>query len=196
MTAFRLTALGATLALGLAPPAQAEPATWQIDPDHAVVAFTIMHAGYAKVLGRFSDIEGSFTYDPDTQELGEVTARIGAGSVDTDHEKRDNHVRSADFLDAEAHPSITFTATGSTPTSETTGTVTGDLTIRGVTQPVTLDVTLNKRADYPCCHGKETLGISATAEILRSDFGSTYALPEFVGDAVSIILEFEAIRAD
>ncbi len=196
MTAFRLTALGATLALGLAPPAQAEPATWQIDPDHAVVAFTIMHAGYAKVLGRFSEIEGSFTYDPDTQELGEVTARIGAGSVDTDHEKRDNHVRSADFLDAEAHPAITFTATGSTPTSETTGTVTGDLTIRGVTQPATLDVTLNKRADYPCCHGKETLGISATAEILRSDFGSTYALPDFVGDAVSIILEFEAIRAD
>ena len=64
MTAFRLTALGATLALGLTAPAQAEPATWQIDPDHAVVAFTIMHAGYAKVLGRFSDIEGSFTYEP------------------------------------------------------------------------------------------------------------------------------------
>mgnify|MGYP003148196583 FL=1 len=196
MTAFRLTALGATMALGLAAPAQAEPATWQIDPDHAVVAFTIMHAGYAKVLGRFSDIEGSFTYDPDTQELGEVTARIGTASVDTDHEKRDEHVRSADFLDAGAHPMITFPATDSTPTSETTGTVTGDLTIRGVTQPVTLDVTLNKRADYPCCHGKETLGISATAEILRSDFGSTYALPDFVGDAVSIILEFEAIRAD
>ena len=196
MTAFRLTALGATMALGLAAPAPTEPATWQIDPDHAVVAFTIMHAGYAKVLGRFSDIEGSFTYDPDTQELGEVTARIGTASVDTDHEKRDEHVRSADFLDAGAHPMITFTATDSTPTSETTGTVTGDLTIRGVTQPVTLDVTLNKRADYPCCHGKETLGISATAEILRSDFGSTYALPDFVGDAVSIILEFEAIRAD
>lgn len=196
MTAFRLTALGATMALGLAAPAQAEPATWRIDPDHAVVAFTIMHAGYAKVLGRFSDIEGSFTYDPDTRELGEVTARIGADSVDTDHEKRDNHVRSADFLDAKAHPAITFTATGNTPTSETTGTVIGDLTIRGVTQPVTLDVTLNKRADYPCCHGKDTLGISATAEILRSDFGSTYALPEFVGDPVSIILEFEAIRAE
>ena len=115
MTAFRLTALGATMALGLAAPAQAEPATWQIDPDHAVVAFTIMHAGYAKVLGRFSDIEGSFTYDPDTQELGEVTARIGTASVDTDHEKRDEHVRSADFLDAGAHPMITFTATDSTP---------------------------------------------------------------------------------
>lgn len=200
MTAFRLTAFGTTLcttlALGLAHPAQAAPATWTIDPEHTVVAFTIMHAGYAKVLGRFSDIEGSFVYDPETQELGEVTARIGAASVNTDHEKRDEHVRSPDFLDAGGHPMITFTATDSTPTSETTGTVTGDLTIRGVTQPVTLDVTLNKRAVYPCCHGKETLGISATAKILRSDFGSTYALPEFVGDAVGIILEFEAIRAD
>lgn len=196
MTAFRLTALGAALTMSLAQPLLAQPATWKIDPDHAVLAFTIMHAGYAKVLGRFSEIEGSFAYNPDTQELGKVTATIGAQSVDTDHEKRDTHVRSGDFLDAEAHPMITFTADGGSPTSETTGTVTGDLTIRGVTQPVTLDLTLNKHADYPCCHGKETLGISGTAEILRSAFGSTYALPEFVGDAVSITLEFEAVRAD
>ncbi|WP_417727448.1 YceI family protein [Roseovarius sp.] len=196
MTTLRLTTIGTTVVLGLVPPAQAAPATWQIDPDHAVVAFTILHAGYAKVLGRFSQIEGSFVYDPDTQELGTVAARIGAQSVDTAHEKRDTHVRSGDFLDAAAHPMITFAADGGTPTSATTGTVTGDLTIRGVTQPVTLDVTLNKRALYPCCHAKETLGISATADILRSTFGSTYALPDFVGDTVSIILEFEAIRTD
>ncbi|WP_297774695.1 YceI family protein [uncultured Roseovarius sp.] len=196
MPSHRLTTLCTVTALSLAQPLQAAPATWTIDPEHTVVAFTIMHAGYAKVLGRFSDVEGSFVYDPETQELGEVSATIGAQSVDTDHEKRDNHVRSGDFLDAEAHPDITFAATGATATSETTGTVTGDLTVRGVTQPVTLDVTLNKRADYPCCHGKETLGISATTEIMRSDFGSTYALPEFVGDAVSIMLEFEAIRAE
>ncbi|WP_297778263.1 YceI family protein [uncultured Roseovarius sp.] len=196
MTGLRLTALGTTLAFGVAHPVQAEPATWQIDPEHAVVAFTIMHAGYAKVLGRFSQIEGSFTYDPETQDLGKVTATIGTPSIDTDHEQRDTHVRSPDFLDAEAHPMITFTAEGGTPISDTAGTVSGDLTIRGVTQPITLDVTLNKRAVYPCCHGKETLGISATAEILRSAFGSTYALPDFVGDSVNIILEFEAIRAD
>lgn len=196
MTGLRLTALGTTLAFGLAQPVQAEPVKWQIDPEHAVVAFTIMHAGYAKVLGRFSQIEGDFIYDPETQALSDVTATIDAQSVDTDHEKRDSHVQSPDFLDAEAHPMITFTAQSGSPTSETTGTVTGDLTIRGVTQPVTLDVTLNKRAVYPCCHGKETLGISATAEILRSEFGSTYALPDFVGDAVNIVLEFEAIRAD
>lgn len=196
MTDKRLIALCALTALSLAEPLHAEPARWEIDSEHAVVAFTIMHAGYAKVLGRFSEIEGHFAYDPETQELGEVRATIGAQSVDTDHEKRDTHVRSPDFLDAEAHPLFTFVGTGSSAATETTGTVTGDLTIRGVTRPVTLDVTLNKHADYPCCHGKETLGISARAEILRSDFGSTYALPDFVGDAVSIMLEFEAIRAE
>lgn len=196
MTRFRLILLSTATAIGLAQPVQAEPVTWEIDPAHTVIAFTIMHAGYAKVLGRFNEIQGSFVYDPETQNLGKVEATIGAQSVDTAHEKRDNHVRSADFLDAGAHPAITFVAEGSTPETETTGTVTGDLTVRGVTRPVTLDVTLNKRADYPCCHGKETLGISATAEILRSDFGSTYALPEFVGDKVSIMLEFEAIRAE
>ncbi|MGI3210183.1 YceI family protein [Roseovarius tibetensis] len=195
----RLTAVAglcAATTLGLAQPAQAAPATWQIDPEHTVVAFTIMHIGYAKVLGRFSQIEGNFVYDPDTRSLGQVRVEIGARSVDTDHEARDNHVRGEDFLDAGDHPMITFTADGGTATSETTGTVTGDLTIRGVTQPVTLDVTLNKRAEYPFGHGKETLGISATAEIQRSEFGSTYALPTMVGDTVDIMLEFEAIRAD
>jgi polyisoprenoid-binding protein YceI len=191
-----LLTTAAVLALGAPRPAAAEMATYEIDPEHVSVAFTIMHAGYARVLGRFAEVEGTIRYDAEAQELGEVTARIGAASVQTWHEARDEHVRSADFLDAGAHPDITFTATGAEPISDTTGKVMGDLTIRGVTQPVTLDVTLNKLADYHCCHGKETLGISATTTILRSDFGSTYALPTFVGDEVEIMLEFEAIRAE
>lgn len=177
-------------------PAVAEPATYAIDPEHAVIAFTVMHAGYAKVLGRFAEIEGRFVYDSETQELADVSVSIDAASVDTFHEARDEHVRSGDFLDAEANPAITFKADGGTPTSDTTGTVSGDLTIRGVTNPVSLDVTLNQLADYPCCHGKETIGISATTSILRSDFGSSYALPVFVGDEVEIMLEFEAIRQE
>lgn len=199
MTIHRVTALTtlcAAATLGVAQPVHAAPATWQIDPEHTVVAFTVMHIGYAKVLGRFSEIEGSFDYDPETRTLDDVRVEIGAQSVDTDHAKRDGHVKSDDFLAAGDHPVITFAATGGTPISETQGTVTGDLTIRGVTQPVTLDVTLNKRAEYPFGHGKETLGISATAEIKRSDFGSTYALPTMVGDRIDIMLEFEAIRTD
>jgi polyisoprenoid-binding protein YceI len=189
--------LPAIVALGLAPgTAKADMATYAIDPAHVTVAFTIMHAGYAKTLGRFAEVEGSFAYNEETQELGDLSVTIQTASVQTWNEARDEHVRSDDFLAAEAHPQITFVATQATPTSDTTGTVTGDLTIRGVTQPVTLDVTKNLMADYPCCHGKETIGISATTTILRSDFGSTYALPVFVGDEVDIILEFEAIRQD
>jgi polyisoprenoid-binding protein YceI len=191
---FNPTAL--VLALSAAAPAQADTATYEIDPDHTVVAFSVMHAGYAKVWGRFAEVQGSFTYNDETQELSDVSVTIGTASVETFHEARDGHVRSDDFLAAEAHPQITFVASGGTPTSETTGTVAGELTIRGVTNPVTLDVTLNQLADYPCCHGKETLGISARTTILRSDYGSTYALPVFVGDEVEIMLEFEAIRQE
>ncbi|XDB00128.1 YceI family protein [Sulfitobacter sp. LCG007] len=190
-----LIATGITLA-AFAPSARAEPATWVIDPDHTVIAFTVMHAGYARVLGRFGEVAGSFTYDPETRALGAVEVRIAAQSVDTFHEARDEHVRSADFLDAVSHPDITFIAEGGTPTSETSGTVTGDLSIRGVTQPVTLKVDLNQIAPYPCCHGKETIGISASATLLRSAFGSTYALPVFVGDEVAVTIEFEANRQE
>jgi polyisoprenoid-binding protein YceI len=191
-----LTALCAAATLGVATPAIAEPVTWEIDPEHTVVAFTVMHIDFAKVLGRFSEIEGQFVYDPEANELGKVRVEIGATSVDTDHDERDGHVRGEDFLYTSEHPTITFTADGGTPESDTQGIVTGDLTIRGVTQPVTLDARLNKRGEYPFGHGKETLGISATAEIQRSDFGMTYALPTMVGDTVDIILEFEAIRAE
>ncbi|MEM1352860.1 MAG: YceI family protein [Pseudomonadota bacterium] len=187
--------LGLSL-LALPLSAEAESATYTIDPDHQLVAFTVMHAGYARTFGRFGEVQGSFVYDDATQTLSDVDVSISTGSVQTFHDARDNHVRSDDFLAAEAHPFITFTADSGTPTSENTGTVTGDLTIRGVTQPVTLDVTKNLIGEYPCCHRKETIGISATTTILRSDFGSTYALPVFVGDEVEIMLEFEAIRQD
>jgi len=193
---FSLGIAAGLAALSLPISAAADSATYEIDPDHQLVGFTIMHAGYAKTFGRFGDVQGSFVYDDETQTLSDVNVSIMTGTVETFHEARDNHVRSDDFLAAVAHPVITFVATNGTPTSDTTGTVTGDLTIRGVTQQVTLDVTKNLLAEYPCCHRKETIGISATTTILRSDFGSTYALPVFVGDEVEIMLEFEAIRQD
>ena len=192
MTRFAL----ALAACALPMPAMAAPATYEIDPTHVVVAFTVGHIGYAKVLGRFTGVEGTIEYDAEAKELGEVSVTIDAMSVDTDHDARDGHVRAADFLDAEAHPQITFTANGGTPTSDTTGTVTGDLTIRGVTMPVTLDVTLNKVGPYPFGHKKETIGFSATTTILRGDFGSTYAAPMIVSDEVGIMLEIEAVKQD
>ncbi|MEO1001037.1 MAG: YceI family protein [Pseudomonadota bacterium] len=178
----------------LAAPAAADPARYVLDPEHTTIGFLADHIGYAKVLGLFEEIDGAFVFDDEAMEVSEISVSIDAASVWTRDDRRDGHVRCADFLDAEAHPLITFTADGGTVESETTGTVTGDLTVRGVTQPITLDVTLNKIADYPFGHGKETIGVSIRGTILRSAFGMTYALPGIVGDEVDLLIEFEAIR--
>lgn len=175
--------------------AQADMARYELDADHTAVYFTIDHIGYAKTLGIFTELEGQFSYDTDTQELGDVMVKIDAKSVNTFHKARDGHVRNADFLNVSAHPEITFTANGGTPESASSGTVTGNLTILGQTQPVTLDVTLNKVANYPFGHQREVLGLSMTTTIKRSDFGMNYGVTNgLVGDEVTINIETEAMN--
>lgn len=186
-----------TAPLALAAPAGAAPATYAIDPEHTTIAFMVSHIGYAKILGMFTEMSGEFVYDTEARELGDVTVTVEAASVFTNDERRDGHVRDDDFLNVDEHPEITFTASGGEVTGENTGTVTGDLTILGETHPVTLDVTLNKVAAYPFGHEKETLGISARTTIERSRWGMDYAVAnDLVGDAVEILIEFEAIRQD
>ncbi|ABG31926.1 polyisoprenoid-binding protein [Roseobacter denitrificans] len=177
--------------------ALAEPARFELDPSHTAVFFTVDHIGYAKTLGIFGTVSGEFTYDMETQDLSDVRVSIDAASVNTFDDARDGHVRNKDFLDVSNHPEITFVATGGTPTSDTAGTVTGDLTILGQTRPVTLDVTLNKAAEYPFGHKRMTLGLSIEASIERSDFGMTYAVGNgLVGDRVDIQIETEAMKMD
>ena len=178
-----------------APAARAEMQEYRIDPAHFSVGFLVTHIGYAKILGMFREASGRFRFDPETRELGDVEVRVVADSVFSNDERRDGHLRGKDFLDAEAHPEILFTAKGGTPTGETTGTVSGDITIRGVTRPVVLDVTLNRIADYPFGNPPpEVLGISARTVLKRSDFGMDYAVANgWVGDEVELILEFEAV---
>lgn len=177
--------------------AHAEMASYELDPTHTTVYFTIDHIGYAKTLGLFTTVTGTFDYDADTQELGTVDVSIDAASVQSFNEARDAHVRKADFLDVDAHPTITFTATGGTATSDTAGTVTGDLTILGQALPVTLDVTLNKAAPYPFGHKREVLGLSMSTSINRSDFGMDYGVANgLVGDTVTIQIETEAMKME
>lgn len=177
--------------------AQAEMARYEIDPSHTVVAFLVGHVGYARVLGRFSDVSGYFMYDAETRELGEVSVDVGLASIDSDNDARDTHVQSGDFLDAENHPVMRFTANGGTAESDTRGTVEGTLSLRGTEQPLTLDVTLNKVAQYPFGHQRETVGISATGSVLRSEFGMEYGVANgLVGDAVDILIETEGLRAE
>lgn len=194
----RCSAMVLGLVLGAAPlAAQAEMKRYELDPEHTVVAFMIDHIGYAKVLGQFTEVSGHFMYDAETRELGEVRVSVPIASVETFNDARDGHILSEDFLWADQQPEMVFTANGGDPETDTTGSVTGTLSLRGAEAPLTLDVTLNKVADYPFGHGKETVGISARGSVLRSDFGSTYALGGgIVGDAVDIIIEAEALAAE
>uniref|UniRef100_UPI003BABA295 YceI family protein n=1 Tax=Stappia sp. TaxID=1870903 RepID=UPI003BABA295 len=191
------TALAApALAIGLATsgPARAEPRDYRIDPAHFSIVFNAVHIGYAPTWGMFLKGAGAFTFDEDARTLSDLKVEIDTRSVFSNNEARDEHLRSDDFLDAGAHPLATFVMTDAEPTGERTGKVTGDLTLRGVTRPVTLDVTWNKSGDYPF-GGTYVTGISARATLRRSDFGSTYALEGgLVGDEVEILIDLEAIR--
>ncbi len=177
--------------------AKADMASYELDPEHTTIFFTVDHVGYAKTLGVFTKLSGTFLYDDETQQLGKVTVNIDAAKVESFNKARDKHVRSKDFLHVKAHPLITFTAEGGDATNAADGTtITGDLTIRGQTQPVTLEVILNKAAPYPFGHKRDVLGLSMNTTINRSEFGMTYAVGNgLVGDEVIIQIETEAIKA-
>lgn len=184
--AFVLAALTAT--------ARADPARYEIDPEHTTIAFLVSHIGYQKVLGQFTEFSGGYLFDEKTLALDDLELVIRAGSVDTHHEERDEHLRSADFLAVEDHPQIRFSMTDAKPSDERTGEVTGILTILGVSKPVTLRVTWNKSGPYPFGENYVT-GISARTRFKRSDFGMTYGVANgLVGDEIEVIIESEAIR--
>ena len=175
-------------------PADAAPARFVIDPEHTFVAFMVSHIGYHNLLAQFLEVKGSYVFDEEARTLTDLSVTIDPASVFTNNAKRDEHVRSQDFLDAARHPAITFVGTGAEPTGFDTGKVTGDLTIRGVTRPVTLDVRLNKIGLYPFVDNY-VVGISARTTIRRSEWGMTYGVDNgLVGDEVQIIIECEAIR--
>lgn len=183
------------IAAGVSISAQAEPRRFQIDPEHFTVAFMINHLGYENLLGQFLQAEGSFVYDRETQMLdaGEVT--IETNSVFTNLKARDEHVRGEDFLNVGEFPRLRFVATDFEASSPTTGTLEGDLTMLGRTEPVTLDVTLNRDESYPFGHEQPTLGLSVRGELDRSDWGMDYGIDSgAVGGQVTLIFELEAVE--
>ena len=189
-----LPILCTSVALLVAGGAHAEPQQYRIDPEHLSIGFSASHIGYAAVLGLFTKGEGSFTYDPVTRTLSEAAATVDASSVFTAHAKRDDHLRSGDFLAAGEHPDISFTMTSAERTDEGSGLVTGDLTLRGVTRPVVLEVKLNAAKPSPI-DNSDRLGISIRTVIKRSEWGSTYAVANgWVGDEIPITIELEAVH--
>jgi polyisoprenoid-binding protein YceI len=193
-------ALSFFVALSAFAPARAEPAKYVIDPEHFSIALSVRHAGYFDLVGLFTEGAGSFVFDEAKPEVTDIRVTIKAASFFSGHKKRDDHVRSTDFLDAKEFPELTFVGKRSEKTGDRTGKIHGELTLRGVTRPVTLDVTWVKSAEYPMGGGlfggkPYVTGINARAALKRSDFGMTYAVDNcLVGDDVTLILGFEARR--
>jgi polyisoprenoid-binding protein YceI len=181
---------------GIAAGASAEPARYELDPEHLTIAFFVEHIGYAKTLGVFRAASGGYTFDAATGALSAVRVVVETDSVDTRHEARDRHLVSRDFLNSGAHPTMTFTAGSARRTGESTFTVTGELTLLGTTRPLTLEATLNKTAPYPIGARAEVMGVSLRGTLERSDFGMTYGVADgLVGDDVEIVIELEARRS-
>lgn len=171
------------------------PGTYEIDPVHTSVEFVVRHLMVAKVRGRFAGFSGTVHID-EVPEESSVAGVIDATSIDTGQPDRDEHLRSADFLEVERFPELRFASTR-VETGAETWTVTGDLTIRGVTRPVELDVEFVGGVIDPW--GGQRLGFSASTEIDREDFGLTWNQPLeaggfVVGKKVRIELEAEAVR--
>ena len=170
--------------------------TWAIDPNHSDVAFVVRHLVVSKVHGRFDAYEGTIVTDEDLTRCS-VSVTIQAASVDTHLAIRDNQVRSADFLDADNFPTITFTSTAIRG-EQNRYRVDGDLTIRGTTRTVTLDLIVN--GFTPDTFGDTRMSISATADINRNDFGVSFNAPipgtangMLLSDKVTIALDVEAV---
>jgi polyisoprenoid-binding protein YceI len=164
--------------------------TWAIDPVHSTVTFTVRHLGVSKVRGRFDAVEGTIVTG-DALHQSSVTAVIQATGVNTNNEQRDGHIRSADFLDAETHETLTFTSTG---VREDDGEflIDGDLTLHGVTKPVTLKAEIGGFGDNPGS-GSKVLGVSAKTEISRAAFEVGPSIPgAVVSDKITIELDIEA----
>jgi len=169
--------------------------TYVIDPAHTQIGFAVRHMAVSKVRGRFGTFEGKLELAEDPVD-SKVALTIQAESVDTRDEGRDNHLRTSDFFDVANHPTWHFTSTAVKPESPTHWKVEGDLTIRGVTRPVTLDVTLEGVVQDPM--GNHRVGFSGSTTIDRDEFGVSFgAVMEagglVVAKKVDIELELEAV---
>jgi polyisoprenoid-binding protein YceI len=171
--------------------------TWTIDPAHSHVGFAIRHLMIATVRGRFTQVQGTVTVDESDPTTASVDITIAMASVSTGDEKRDGHLRSADFFDVDRYPSMTFRSKRVEAKSDQSFRVVGDLTIRDVTREVALDVQLLGRAKDPW--GKEHAAFEATTKIKRGDYGLAWnaALETggvLVGDEVNISIEAQLLR--
>ena len=177
--------------LSLIPLTNLYAASYNIDPAHTFPHFAINHLGFSTMHGRFNKTSGTISMDKAAGK-GSVDITIDAASIDTGFDKRNEHLRSPDFLNVAEFPSITYKSTKVTYIGNSKAKVEGKLTIMGTTKPVTLNVTHYKCGTNPM-NKKEQCGFDAIATIKRSDFGVKYGLPA-IGDKMQLTFEVEAVK--
>jgi polyisoprenoid-binding protein YceI len=183
-------------ALAFSPPSTkpdaAPSGTYSMDASHTSVLFSVSHLGFSHYFGRFNTAEGTLEYDAANPENSKIDVKITVASIDTNNEVLEKKLVSDSWFDAEKFPTATFTSTKVEKLTESTGKVTGDLTLHGVTKPVTLEVTFNGGGVNPFINAPQ-LGFSARGLIKRSEFGITEYVP-MVGDDAALTLETELVK--
>lgn len=186
--------LAATLAVALlAPGFAAAVEKYVIDTEgaHAFVQFRIKHLGYSWLYGRFNDFSGTFTYDDNDPSNSQIEVVIKTASIDSNHAERDKHLRNEDFLDVNKYPEARFKSTSYKETGLNKAVLTGDLTLRGITRPVTIQV--EKIGNGPDPWGGYRRGFEGTTSFALKDFGIDYNLGPAARD-VELTLSVEGIR--
>ena len=166
---------------------------YAIDTDgmHAFIHFSIPHLGYSNLIGRFNRFSGSFDYDAEKPEESKIEVTIETASIDSNHAERDKHLREEEFLYVSKYPEAKFVSSSYEPQSAETGILKGNLTLRGVTRPVTIEVT--KIGEGPDPWGGYRVGFTGTTRIALADFGIT----KFLGKKsteVELVLDIEGVR--
>lgn len=159
-----------------------------LEKTHAYLTFSYSHGGFSNPILRFQDFDATATVNPDAPEESSLRVTIDPASIDSAVEAFDEHLKSPDMFDVAAHPEITFVSTGLQMEGSDSGTLTGDLTMKGITKPITLDVVLNGAGENR--DGEPAFGISATGQLDRSEWDLGYAAP-FVGTDVDLRIEAE-----
>jgi len=172
----------------------AVPGVYKSEATHAYITFQYLHQGYARPTLRWNDFEATVNLDPSSPNDSTLNVTIDAASIDSGVEKFDQHLVSADFFDVANHPSITFSSTSLNQLRTGYGKLAGELTMKGITKPITLDVTLNKVGEN-FRSKKPMLGISATTKLKRSEWDLGQYTP-VVGDDVDISIEVEFVKEE
>lgn len=179
---------------GIISTANAQLEQYHLDRPHTQILFSVSHLGLSRSHGKFLDYSASIVFNHDHIEKSSVNATIQTNSLTLNDPAWDAHVKGKDMLDTQTYPTMTFKSLTIKPLTDKTADITGELTLHGVTKPVTLHVTYNG-ANHDPFGNDFRAGFLATTNIKRTDFGITSGIP-FVGDDIEIKIEVEAIRED